>query len=1170
MPSKTQSAILMLMQNQIFKRLEDHPLLRYVYQMVREEEIRTILEIGSTDDSSSTEILVAAVEARPADLPPVHVYALEADPEKHRQLQLRYRDKAWLEFFALYSRYPMAYPSEAQVLDFYRTYDTALRRYSQEQILSSLRAEKTAYMRQAPPQDGIEMLRQRAGLGAAESFDLVILDGSEFTGQADLEAVYGARILILDDINTYKNHANYQRLKADPDYYLIQENWRHMHGAAVFKRRAPLLPGIEAVIHTRNAAAKLPDCLASLRWVDECLVVDMYSEDETVAVARKYGARVVQHVPVTCVDEARNFGLAQVRHSWTLVLDADERLPESLAQALRDCAVENAEPNAFWLPRKNFFFGTWAPSLFPDYQLRFFRSQKVSWRGIVHEPAKVLEGLSAWFKADPEHAIVHYSYDSVSEFFARQVNYAHILWKQYQQYLPAKQLLKTYELRKNHDRQLEQLYQYLQKHSLDHHAWLIKHLYLFSELANTAYFLEQSGQLQGQEGRAQPKLSVYAYIKNGEKFDYPFIESLLSVLDVCDEAIVTCAEESEDQTWLRLQRLAELYPQIRLLQTQVWQQTGLQDGEVIRLAAEEAMSHCSGDWLWHVQSDEVYTQEDARKVRELVNTYHSQAVDGFIFQVRHFYGSYEQVISEQAAEIGWYQKCIRLARVGTAQHFGDAWTLMMSDQKPTMAIPVEVWIFHYGHVREKEAMRIKASYMQRLYHDLPIDFEVCPPGEFRYDQVAQQYLEPYLEAHPETMLLRIAQKTVQARLTDRARKPRLLVVSRYPKVKKGYGITFSELYQLGILQQHFEVHHLAWHYHGEDSVENGVHFYPDHEHYPQHPEHLRELLLRLNPDLILLHADPHFFLAYLAELKAWRGPVMAWFTIDYERSHNPDSLLPLFERCQRIASMADFSLAQVRRDYQGPVAKIPLGVNTQFFHPPDHAEKQLLRQALQIPEEAFVFLTVANNFWRKGLEYAVYAIAIFKQRYPQAAAEVLFYFHSEETTPLKELVATYGLEQQIRFSQDFDPYRNPLPVSELIKLYQASDAFLLSSLGEGFGMPLLEAQACGLPLVVSDNTVIREVTGGHASYVRCPGLLAGQNAGRVVWMRAPDPEHLAEQIFRLVANPDLRQEQAEKGLHNAHKFSWQQTGLLLAAELAKCLETGTLEYLPPEPGVHKI
>lgn len=1151
----------------------DNPLYLHLYQLAREEPLGPVLDIGAGSGGRSTRILIAALAARrdemahqPGPIAP-ELYCLEPDPAAFASLQGLAGQYPWIHPLRAYSAEPARFPSPEQVLAYYRQPGNALRRYSENEVLEWLAYEQLMYERRGQPGalGGIDALRRRYGLAG---FDLVLLDGSEFTTGQDLDAVYGARVLVLAGANTFKNAANYHRLMQDAAYVLIQQNLEWQHGFAVFKRRAAYAPGLTAIVHARNAAAMLPEALASLSFADQRIVIEMDSSDDTVAVARAHGAEVAYHLPVSCVDEARNWGLSLARHAWTLVLDADERIPEALARQIQALIRSPEALDGYWLARRNFFFGHEVPHLFPDYQLRLFRSQQAYWRGVVHE-LPLLRGSSTRLPENADLAIQHYSYRDLNDFVQRQLRYADTLWQQKGRFPIQTMPSLAHELRARYEAHQRQLLDELQLHTPEHLEWLVKQLYLFSDLALTGTLLQNSGQLGS--GGARPAgmlLSAYSYIKNAEKFDYPMRESLLSVMEVCDEVVVGYAVDSDDRTLPILQDFAERHPKLRLFPSEVWK-TPRTGGETIRLAAEEAMAACRGEWRWHVQADEVYTREDAREVRRLVEMYLHQSVHGFRFQVLHFYGDYDTLIAPAAQEIGWYQHTIRLARAGQGRHFGDAWTMTLASDLPTAVVNTPIRIFHYGHVREHEAMRRKSSYMEQLYHQLPENFEVCKPGEYSYDRVPSQYLLPNDKIHPQGMLQRIARwrlRRMEAARVDR--KPRVLVISRFHKVKKGFGITLNEIYATGLLQAHFEIQQLAWHYEDGPREIDGISVWPCPE--PDKLQALRERLYHFEPDLILLHADAHFFVSYLPELKSWNGPVVGWFTVDYERVNNPRNLLPLFKRCTRMISMADFALNQLRTDFAGPLGKVPLGVNLETFKPVDADQRKALRQKLGWPGPSFVFLIVANNFWRKGIEYAVLAFAQLLSAHPEMARDTLIYLHTERSPALEELIQAHGLSEHIRISRDFDPYRAPLDETDLAEFYQAADAFLLATLGEGFGMPVLEAQACGLPLIVSDNSVLREVAGEAALYIRCPGLIGGQNADGHVWMRCPDPDHCAELMFQLRTSPALQARLGQAGLHQARRMDWSNTALLLAAELASVVETGTLKYLPPEPGLRAV
>lgn len=1142
--------------NSIHTRLRDNPFYRYLYQMVYATQVQNILEVGSGDGTGSTQIILEALKARELS---GRLFCLEPHPEKFQRLQqaLDSYPNAWA--YSELSVYPCEYPSIEDIQAFRKAHTTVLNLYSEAKVLKWRAAEEAFYRAYPHPQHGIQLIMAEHEI---QAWDLVVLDGGEFSGPADLDAVYGAQVLILDDANSYKNHEAYQRLKADPDYYLIQENLKWTHGVAVFQRRPTYQPGLSVIVHTLNAEKKLAQCLDSVRWANECLVIDMYSQDKTLEIAESFGARILSHVPVPCVDEARNFGLAQAQFAWTLVLDADEFISAELAGLIQNI-VQDPKAEAYWLPRQNYFFKSWVSHLFPDYQLRLFKSCQVSWSGRVHEHARAL-GSEAYLAPELENAIQHESYDTVSDFTQRQNIYAQTYVEQAQLEGQRLENINSIELRTQYETRLQTFLDRLQSENFNNHEWLVRSLYQYSDLLNLGYLLEASGQLQGHTQAY--RLSAYSYIKNGEKFDYPYLESILSALPICDEFIICVAADSEDNTEQKLKALAEIHDKIKIYRSHIWERHSHQGGELIRRAAEEAQSYCSGDWLWHIQSDEVYSKKDVQKIKRLLNTFHKKDVHGFLFKVIHFYEHYQQVIKEEAQEIGWYPWCVRLVRQGKGTHLGDAWTQQVEGQELGSVLNTQISIYHYGHVRAPEAMRIKSSYMERLYHDLPENYEVAPPGEFQYSKVPATYLSSFQGSHPEAMRLRMA----KSQLRIRSEKPRILVVSRNPHVKKGYGITFNAIYSTQILQRYFEVHHLAWHYHHKAKEWQGVILHPDSKEKALDPRRLRELLYQLQPQVVLIHADAHFFTSYLKELEQWTGPVLGWFTVDYFRTTNPPNLRRVYQHCQGLATMAQFSIEQIQKDVQVPVAKIPLGVDTSRFKPCKEEEKLRLRHKLGFAPETFVFLVVANNFWRKGIEYAIYTFYRFLLRYPAQREKSLLYLHTEVSDPILELIASLGLQDHICMSRNFDPFKNPLSTDELIELYQMADAFLLTTLGEGFGMPILEAQACGLPIIVSDNTVIREISGNHGYYIRCNGKVSGNNGGHIVWMEVPDPDHGASLMNRVSLDHKERISKIKKGFAHARMMTWTQTSYLLAEQIHRLLPERPAEFAPHYPEIIQV
>ncbi len=185
---------------------------------------------------------------------------------------------------------------------------------------------------------------------------------------------------------------------------------------------------ISAVINTWNEERNIKRCIDSLAgWVDEIVVVDMSSEDSTREIARKLGASVFTHLPTGFVEPARNFAIEKASHEWILIVDADEVIPEKLADKLKNLATSSHGKSFFRIPRKNIIFGKWIQHArwWPDYQIRFFKKGSVNWIQEIHSiPVTQGEGVNVEERTD--NAIIHYNYESISQFIYRMDRYTNI------------------------------------------------------------------------------------------------------------------------------------------------------------------------------------------------------------------------------------------------------------------------------------------------------------------------------------------------------------------------------------------------------------------------------------------------------------------------------------------------------------------------------------------------------------------------------------------------------------------------------------------------------------------------------------------------------------------------------------------------------------------------
>ena len=199
---------------------------------------------------------------------------------------------------------------------------------------------------------------------------------------------------------------------------------------------------ISAIVLTKNEADNLPDCLASLRWADEIVVVDSFSTDRTVEIAQQHGARVIQH-PFQDYAAQHNFAQAQAQYEWVLFIDADERVSDELAQEIRQLAGSGAltQNNAYHIERLHLISGRWLYSdparrkLTPRHRAhltrvenpRLYDRRQGVWERPLHEtvrvpePHRVLSGV-----------IYHYAntnlsatFESFNSYTDREADYLH-------------------------------------------------------------------------------------------------------------------------------------------------------------------------------------------------------------------------------------------------------------------------------------------------------------------------------------------------------------------------------------------------------------------------------------------------------------------------------------------------------------------------------------------------------------------------------------------------------------------------------------------------------------------------------------------------------------------------------------------------------------------------
>lgn len=164
---------------------------------------------------------------------------------------------------------------------------------------------------------------------------------------------------------------------------------------------------ISAIIISKNEEDQIKECIDSLNFVDEIVVIDNYSEDNTVQIAKQSGARVYE-LQGADFSYLRNFAKEKAKNQWLIYVDADERVSPELAKEILNTIDENSY-GAYKLKRVNYFLGqVWVRH---EEMIRLIRKENlVGWQGALHETA-IVSGTVGIL----ENSLLHFTHRDITE-----------------------------------------------------------------------------------------------------------------------------------------------------------------------------------------------------------------------------------------------------------------------------------------------------------------------------------------------------------------------------------------------------------------------------------------------------------------------------------------------------------------------------------------------------------------------------------------------------------------------------------------------------------------------------------------------------------------------------------------------------------------------------------
>lgn len=255
------------------------------------------------------------------------------------------------------------------------------------------------------------------------------------------------------------------------------------------------------------------------------------------------------------------------------------------------------------------------------------------------------------------------------------------------------------------------------------------------------------------------RISGFSFAKNAVKLYYPVKEAVASILPLVDEFVFALgAGDADDTTRQQLESLHS--PKLKIIDT-VWDLEAYPNGMENAHQTDIAKSHCTGDWLFYVQADEVVHEKYLPVLRQRCEQYLDRPeVEGLLFGYKHFWGDYDHYHISH----GWYKNEIRIVRNRPEIH---SWESAQSfrripgfdgknyrQQEGTHKLRVAASgaeIYHYGWVRPPQLMRSKSRALDTIHKGeraAQVKYDQLPPA---FDFGNLSLLGKFTETHPAVM-----------------------------------------------------------------------------------------------------------------------------------------------------------------------------------------------------------------------------------------------------------------------------------------------------------------------------------------------------------------------------------------------------------------------------------
>ena len=238
------------------------------------------------------------------------------------------------------------------------------------------------------------------------------------------------------------------------------------------------------------------------------------------------------------------------------------------------------------------------------------------------------------------------------------------------------------------------------------------------------------------------KISAFTFIKNGQILGYPFIESINSILPIVDEFVINVGE-SEDDTLLLIKSIKS--SKIRIIQSK-WNDNMKHSGYVYGQQKMIAQFNCTGDWLFYIEGDEIYHENDLEKIKNSMKLHLEDSnIEALVFDFYHFYGNANSYLDSP----GWYRSEARIIKSSIRSYAPDGLFWLVLDKNKKGRYPrakkVNAYCYHYGWIRSEAEMNLKSQKVQKYWG-------TESTKNIDYSQIDQSIIKEFSGTHPQCAL----------------------------------------------------------------------------------------------------------------------------------------------------------------------------------------------------------------------------------------------------------------------------------------------------------------------------------------------------------------------------------------------------------------------------------